>query len=107
MLQSKCTQKDKAQRDHVAVYMYRQGKQKKGACCNPGVPTMGTLKSTETSIMLLLPTQAGLWGIMKKVYRAPLYRTRWEHRAFTVTVTKQHAHNALDGGIGTAVKKTV
>ena len=69
---------------------------------------MGPLKSTETSIMLLLPTQAGLCGIiMKKIYRAPIYRTRWEHMAFTVTVTKQPAHNALDGGIGTAVTKTV
>ena len=68
---------------------------------------MGPLKSTETSIMLLLPTQAGLCGIIMKIYRAPIYRTRWEHKAFMVTVTKQPAHNALDGGIGTAVTKTV
>ena len=69
---------------------------------------MGLLKSTETSIMLLLPTKAGLCGIItKKIYGAPIYRTRWEHRAFTVTVTKKHAHNALDGGIGTAVKDSL
>ena len=56
--------------------------------------------------MLLLPTKAGLCGIItKKIYGAPIYRTRWEHRAFTVT--KKHAHNASDGGIGTAVKDSL
>ena len=50
--------------------------------------------------------------IIKRISRAPVYRTSWEHRALynnTHTHTHSHTHThthtrASDGGIGTAVK---
>ena len=49
--------------------------------------------------------------IIKRISRAPIYHTKWQHRALynntnhTHTHTCMHIHSALDEGIGMAVKK--
>ena len=48
--------------------------------------------------------------IIKRISRAPIYRTRWEHRALYNNTNDRHRHahtHASDEGIGTAVKNSL
>ena len=48
--------------------------------------------------------------IIKMISRAPIYRSRWEHRALYNNTNNTHTHmhtHMSDEGIGTAVKKEV
>ena len=46
---------------------------------------------------------------IKRISRAPIYRTRWEHRALynNTNHTHAHTHSASDEGTGTAVKNSL
>ena len=48
--------------------------------------------------------------IIKMISRAPIYRSRWEHRALYNNTNNTHTHmhtHMSDEGIGMAVKKEV
>ena len=47
--------------------------------------------------------------IIKRISRAPIYHTRWQHRALynNTNHTHTHTHTASDEGIGRAVKNSV
>ena len=47
--------------------------------------------------------------IIKRISRAPIYHTKWQHRALynNTNHTHTHTHTASDEGIGRAVKNSV
>ena len=57
--------------------------------------------------------RGGIIIIIKRIFRAPIYCTRWEHRALTVTHTHTHTHARTHArthacaGIDTAVKNSL
>ena len=48
--------------------------------------------------------------IIKRISRAPIYHTRWQHRALynnsNHTHTRTHTHTVSDKGMGRAVKNS-
>ena len=42
--------------------------------------------------------------IIKRISRAPIYHTRWQHRALYNNTNHTHTHTASNEGIGRAVK---
>ena len=47
--------------------------------------------------------------IIKRISRAPIYHTKWQHRALynNTNRTHTHTHRASNEGMGRAIKKTV
>ena len=45
--------------------------------------------------------------IRKRISRAPIYHTRWQHRALYNNTNHTHTHTASDEGMGRAVKNSL
>ena len=45
--------------------------------------------------------------IRKRISRAPIYHTRWQHRALYNNTNHTHTHTASDEGMGRAVKNNL